>query len=495
MARRPLCLAYYCSGHGYGHATRVSAFARHLLSVDEANRPVIYIVSSAPEHVFADSIACGARYRFAEIDPVIVQPLAYRVDRRKSVEILKKFLDKKDELLERERQWLLEVQAHSVLSDAAFLGCGSALRLITNFSFDSVYSYLSTPLRDITPPHLAPLVDQIHAGYRHIPMPSFFVSPPLPSFEWVDCAPMSLLFCRAAVASSVRRPNKVLKRRVVQAPLLSSVYTPEGRARLLSSIGIPPALHDPAKTKILVVSFGGQVFRRPGSSRASRNSSHEDITSLMNPHPRAHDYLASKPLLSPSASIQPSTLIVPQIHTIPPTPAGAFEFDEIEDVPQLLPDASWIAIVCGVSKAQWSSQRDGQDSELPAGFFVAPRDVYMPDLTAVGDVLLGKLGYGTVSECVDACTPFVYVSRPLFIEEHGLRLLLDQEGTGVELAREAYEAGDWAAAVSEAFAKGKKAKDRKRDDMARGIDVDKREAEGRKLAGTVTEWVWEWWRD
>jgi HEPN domain-containing protein len=74
-------------------------------------------------------------------------------------------------------------------------------------------------------------------------------------------------------------------------------------------------------------------------------------------------------------------------------------------------------------------------------------------------------------------------------------LLLDQEGTGVELAREAYEAGDWAAAVSEAFAKGKKAKDGKRDDMARGIGIDKREEEGRKLAGTVTEWVWEWWRD
>jgi hypothetical protein len=68
--------AFFIFFSGYGHATRVSAFARHLLSVDEANRPVIYIVSSAPEHVFADSIACGARYRFAEIDPVIVQPLA-----------------------------------------------------------------------------------------------------------------------------------------------------------------------------------------------------------------------------------------------------------------------------------------------------------------------------------------------------------------------------------------------------------------------------------
>jgi hypothetical protein len=46
----------------------------------------------------------------------------YRVDRRKSVEVLKKFLDKKDELLERERQWLLQIKAQCVLSDAAFLG-------------------------------------------------------------------------------------------------------------------------------------------------------------------------------------------------------------------------------------------------------------------------------------------------------------------------------------------------------------------------------------
>ena len=66
---------YYCSGHGascvdvreyradgeltpgYGHATRVSAFARHLLSLQ--HRPTVYIVSSAPKHVFADSIAQG----------------------------------------------------------------------------------------------------------------------------------------------------------------------------------------------------------------------------------------------------------------------------------------------------------------------------------------------------------------------------------------------------------------------------------------------------
>lgn len=61
---------------GYGHATRTSAFACHLRSLESSERPTIYIVSSAPEHVFADSIAQGALYRNAEIDPVIVQPLA-----------------------------------------------------------------------------------------------------------------------------------------------------------------------------------------------------------------------------------------------------------------------------------------------------------------------------------------------------------------------------------------------------------------------------------
>ncbi|KAF8969229.1 transmembrane amino acid transporter protein-domain-containing protein [Flammula alnicola] len=622
MASSPLCLAYYCSGHGYGHATRVSAFARHLLSSEGADRPLIYIVSSAPEHVFADSIACGARYRYAEIDPVIVQPLAYRVDRRKSVEVLKKFLSKKDELLERERQWLLQVQANSVLSDAAFLGCLAARAaglpsvLITNFSFDAVYSYLSTALLDVAPqthhfldhdgatsnifdmvpdvpiPHaeLAPLVEHIYTGYRcadllvllpgHIPIPSFFVHPPLPSFEWIDVNTrrmrpeimevLLMSYDKHALLPSIpfsspTRPRKIATRSVLRAPLLVrppdsklSVYTPEGRARLLSSIGIPPDLHDPAKTRILIVSFGGQVFRRPKSSRSSsrshsRSASHEDIPGAMikrhsnlhhfndtlsskNAHgldtdlarsqqlfqesiptaahfelhipspivtspisPSDHEPLplprsrlatpchiwipgappASKP--PPIPSIQSSTLIVPTINTIPPTPMEAFEFDEIEeDGPRLLPDSSWIAVVCGVSKEQWNNQSHDKDSELPEGFYVAPRDVYMPDLTAAGDVLLGKLGYGTVSECVDACTPFVYVSRPLFIEEHGLRLLLDQEGVGVELSRQSYEAGDWASAVKEALTQGEKAKDRKRRDMANGIDIDKREKEGKK---------------
>jgi hypothetical protein len=69
-----LTFAYYCSGHGYGHATRVSAFASVLLSLSP--RPSIYIISSAPKHVFSECLVAGALYRHAKIDPVIVQPLA-----------------------------------------------------------------------------------------------------------------------------------------------------------------------------------------------------------------------------------------------------------------------------------------------------------------------------------------------------------------------------------------------------------------------------------
>lgn len=85
--------AYYCSGHGeflfsqfslsvadfstgYGHATRVSAFTGYLLTLPIEQRPSVHIVSSAPQHVFAESIALGAQYRHAEIDPIVVQPLA-----------------------------------------------------------------------------------------------------------------------------------------------------------------------------------------------------------------------------------------------------------------------------------------------------------------------------------------------------------------------------------------------------------------------------------
>src|SRR6266850_8146692 len=80
-----VCTASYSPHHrifsllGFGHATRVSEFARHLLSLQESH--TVYIISSAPKHVFSTAIALGAIYRSVEIDPVILQPLASVVSR------------------------------------------------------------------------------------------------------------------------------------------------------------------------------------------------------------------------------------------------------------------------------------------------------------------------------------------------------------------------------------------------------------------------------
>ncbi|KAJ7145105.1 hypothetical protein C8R43DRAFT_1012830 [Mycena crocata] len=602
----PLTFAYYCSGHGYGHATRVSALAGHLLRLPEPYRPAVYIVSSAPKHVFADSVALGALYRNANIDPVIVQPLAYRVDRQQSVAVLKSFISAKDDILRNEQDWLNEIHADCVLSDSAFIGCLAATAvgipsvLITNFTFDSVYSYLSTTLIDtpaddshpqhhfhalipdipVPPEELAPLVDQIHAGYRcadlllrlpgYIPIPAFATDPALPSSNWVD--PSTNRF-RSNVFDSLDAPpasytlyppieyprRKSFPRHIIPVPLLvrspsSSVYSPSGRSQLLGSIGVPPHLHDSSSTKILIVSFGGQVFKRPsrsGSATPSRRTSREISPShaqaiatggLPPPSPpcsarhpafphlqipaasgdSANDHIsvltsprlatashlwipgappASKPLTSP---LSPRASEMPAFQTIPPTPDESnsdydqayFDFEqgdhndfELEEIPRLLPDTSWIAVVCGVSKEQWNAHADDEDSDLPDGFFVAPRDVYMPDLTAVGDVLLGKLGYGTVAECVDSCTPFVYVSRPLFIEEHGLRRLLDHDGVGIEMSRESYEAGDWSSAIEEAWSKGKASKHSKRNNKEGDFGLKNRKEEGAKLAHTVVQWA------
>ncbi|KIM84213.1 hypothetical protein PILCRDRAFT_403319 [Piloderma croceum F 1598] len=587
MSMAGLSFAYYCSGHGFGHATRVSAFASHLLSLTP--QPTIYIVSSAPKHVFNDSVALGAHYKHSEIDPVVVQPLAYRVDRQKSVDVLKAFLEKKDTKLEDERAWLVDTKVDCVLSDAAFLGClaanaaGLPSILITNFTFDSVYSYLSAPLVDghtsststnsdashLHPPNvnilvdlipdipvpqsvLAPLVEQIHAGYRcadllvllpgFIPIPSFSVSPKLPSPDWVDWTKNGFNddvirhlssydsnggFHDAIPFASASKP-KTIPRSIMLSPLLVrspsgtcinassctppslSPYTLAGRRKLLSSIGIPTDIIDQKTTKILVVSFGGQVFRRVGSRNTSKNASRSgspllrgsmielpSITSNsgsnqntkknaqptlvipsspQSPSPysapsisrstsgtstssrlsdtdivtalptstrlatHSHIFIPGAPPASKISGSFFSSYIKPYIkhvfytETIPPfqprtpqetnatshateSPSNLRQSSGIDYMPQnnaetleeetsLLPDETWIAIVCGVSKEQWNTG-DGDDG-LPDGFYVAPKDVYMPDLTAVADVLLGKLGYGTVSECVDNCTPFVY---------------------------------------------------------------------------------------
>lgn len=401
----------------------------------------------------------------------------------------------------------------------------------------------------IPPEELLPLVDQVHAGFRcadlllrlpgAIPIPSFTTHPSLPSPDWVDVSTQS--FIPEVVHHLLKDPSSyplhpsipfplvsqdrakipAPPRSIIQSPLLvrppdPSTYTSEGRSQFLSSIGIPKHAHDSDKTRILIVSFGGQIFHAPRSRSSSPapsrpgtpshphrrierhklvtpdgspdcpHTSTADLTTTdgvlikgvpppprktkgklklnttpvfadftnsptrrnttAHPKPRKasvplrrsnsqriatdqHLWLPGAPsaarkseLLSPTTSytqgfgaagslLLPPTL--PTVITTPPTPLSSVppEIDqnvteyishphshplrnstdalhtstELTEIPRLLPEG-WIAVVCGASKGQ------GEGAEhLPEGFFIAPKDVYMPDLIAVADVLLGKL--------------------------------------------------------------------------------------------------------
>lgn len=80
----------------------------------------ICIVSTAPAHVF-NCLRKGATYRYAGVDPVIVQPVAYAVDRRQSLKVLRDFLAMREQKLAEETQWLIDANISCVLSDAVFL--------------------------------------------------------------------------------------------------------------------------------------------------------------------------------------------------------------------------------------------------------------------------------------------------------------------------------------------------------------------------------------
>lgn len=88
--------------------------------LDVAPATEVCIVSTAPAHVF-DCLSKGATYRYAEVDPVISQPVAYSVDRRRSLEVLRGFLDLRGQKLAEEIEWLTSSRIDCVISDAVFL--------------------------------------------------------------------------------------------------------------------------------------------------------------------------------------------------------------------------------------------------------------------------------------------------------------------------------------------------------------------------------------
>jgi len=74
------------------------------------------------------------------------------------------------------------------------------------------------------------------------------------------------------------------------------------------------------------------------------------------------------------------------------------------------------------------------------------------DLVASCDAVLGKCGYGTVTECVVNGTPLLYIPRPGWPEEPTLLDWLNQHQAGVEVPLQTLQSGDFCHIVAAARA-------------------------------------------
>ncbi|KAI1321584.1 hypothetical protein EDD11_003064 [Mortierella claussenii] len=382
-------------------------------------RHTIYIVSDAPQFIFQDVIALGAIYRNAKIDAGVVQPLAYSVDRQKTIEGVKSFLAKRDEMIQHEVAWLAQVGANCVLADAPFLPCAAASAygipacLITNFTFDEVYRFLreGDPMdKDVIACADAALADYKKASLLlrlpgSIDIPSF--QDEISELETGVSSRVKSTYSMGEIINGVEHAH-MEENELVNGVNSQLLLHPSGKKNP------PPKLS--VDTSIVATTHTGLQRRAidvPLVVRKAINTREDVLRSLG----VDDETIRTKKMVLVSFGGQ--RLKQGWGNPLPP---------------------GWIGVICGLPVSH----------ELPDGFYRSPHGVYVPDLTHAADIVIGKLGYGTCSECIAHDTALIYVSRPQFIEEHGLIKLMVNHGLPVEMTAEEFETGLWQRSIIEA---------------------------------------------
>lgn len=104
----------------------------------------------------------------------------------------------------------------------------------------------------------------------------------------------------------------------------------------------------------------------------------------------------------------------------------------------------WICLVLRADKNSMPSER----------FQVLPHDIYVPDVIYAADAVLGKIGYGFVSECLGGGAALIYIPRVHWPEEAYLEdVLTNRYHAGVKLPLVDYNSGNWRPYIEEALAK------------------------------------------
>ncbi|XP_042441360.1 L-arabinokinase-like [Zingiber officinale] len=137
-SREYFVFAYYVTGHGFGHATRVVEVVQHLVAAGHD----VHVVTGAPDFVFTSNIQSPKLHiRKVLLDCGAVQADALTVDRLASLEMYHQtIVVPRDSILTTEVEWLKSINADLVVSDVVPIACRAAANAgirsvcVTNFS-------------------------------------------------------------------------------------------------------------------------------------------------------------------------------------------------------------------------------------------------------------------------------------------------------------------------------------------------------------------------
>ncbi|KAF9898293.1 hypothetical protein BX616_004236, partial [Lobosporangium transversale] len=470
------------SGSSPSISTSSSSTTELQVSSSSSSRHTIYIVSDAPQFIFQDVIALGAIYRNAKVDAGVVQPLAYSVDREKTIEGCKQFLSRRDEMIQLEVSWLAQAGIDCVLADAPFLPCAAASAygipaiLITNFTFDEVYRFLQEG--DALDKDVIACADAALEDYKKaslllrlpgsIDIPSFgaeiltmelekSASTPIITTSNSSASPSAMSGLDEAEEEETSYEDAQIEGHFIQKK--KRHFSEEQEDAEEFSLGTsmeeatPSGIMSPANSVRTTVSSPNMslVNSRSNSSFHFTSSFSSSSSSL----PSTSTSSSKLNLLTRKAIDVP--LVVRMAVNTREYVLRSLGMDELtiqtkkvalvsfggqqlkEGWGNPLPEG-WIGVICGLPA----------DYELPKGFYRSPHGVYVPDLTRAADIVIGKLGYGTCSECIAHDKPLIYVSRPQFVEEHGLIKMMRKHGLPVEMTADEFEDGHWQRAILEA---------------------------------------------
>src|SRR4051812_26571138 len=136
-------IAYYITGHGFGHARRSVEVTRHLIALRPELR--VYFRTTANPAIFEELDKTNIQLARVELDPGAIEKDLFTIDQAATVGAVRQAIAGRDELIEKEIPFLRENKIQLILCDIPFLAADIAAAAeipivgITNFTWDWIY--------------------------------------------------------------------------------------------------------------------------------------------------------------------------------------------------------------------------------------------------------------------------------------------------------------------------------------------------------------------